>query len=57
MHLRQADRCHHEGVAIVVDTPGPFNDLILNKIIDVRIVTYEADRMLDMGFEPEIKKI
>ena len=50
-----------KGVEIVVATPGRLNDLILNKIIDVRSVTYlvldEADRMLDMGFEPEIRKI
>ncbi|KAL5022397.1 hypothetical protein ScPMuIL_001552, partial [Solemya velum] len=50
-----------KGVEIVVATPGRLNDLIMNKIISVKSVTYlvldEADRMLDMGFEPEIKKI
>jgi ATP-dependent RNA helicase DDX43 len=49
------------GVEIVVATPGRLNDLIMNNIIDVRSVTYlvldEADRMLDLGFEPEIRKI
>ena len=50
-----------KGVEIVVATPGRLNDLISNNIIDVRSVTYlvldEADRMLDLGFEPEIRKI
>ncbi|XP_067678893.1 probable ATP-dependent RNA helicase DDX43 [Haliotis asinina] len=50
-----------KGVEIIVATPGRLNDLIMNGIIDVKSVTYlvldEADRMLDMGFEPEIRKI
>ncbi|XP_048256269.1 probable ATP-dependent RNA helicase DDX43 isoform X4 [Haliotis rufescens] len=49
------------GVEIIVATPGRLNDLIMNGIVDVKSVTYlvldEADRMLDMGFEPEIRKI
>lgn len=50
-----------KGVEIVIATPGRLNDLLMNEIMDVQSVTYlvldEADRMLDMGFEPEIKKI
>ena len=50
-----------KGVEIVVATPGRLNDLISSNIIDVKSVTYlvldEADRMLDLGFEPEIRKI
>lgn len=50
-----------KGVEIIVATPGRLNDLVMNEIINVKSVTYlvldEADRMLDMGFEPEIKKI
>lgn len=50
-----------QGVEIVVATPGRLNDFMMNGIIDVRNVTYlvmdEADRMLDMGFEVEIKKV
>lgn len=50
-----------KGVEIIVATPGRLNDLVMNNIINVKSVTYlvldEADRMLDMGFEPEIKKI
>jgi len=50
-----------KGAEIVVATPGRFNDLKESGIIDVSDVTYmvldEADRMLDMGFEPQIRKI
>ncbi|XP_068681098.1 probable ATP-dependent RNA helicase DDX43 isoform X1 [Montipora foliosa] len=50
-----------KGVEIVIATPGRLNDLLMNEIMDIRSVTYlvldEADRMLDMGFEPEIRKI
>ncbi|XP_071807654.1 probable ATP-dependent RNA helicase DDX43 [Asterias amurensis] len=50
-----------KGVEIVIATPGRLNDLIMNGIIDVKSVTFlildEADRMLDMGFEPQIMKI
>ncbi|XP_035232975.1 probable ATP-dependent RNA helicase DDX43 [Stegodyphus dumicola] len=50
-----------KGVDIVIATPGRLNDLVMNKIIDVTSVTYlvldEADRMLDMGFEPQIRKV
>ncbi|XP_064605795.1 probable ATP-dependent RNA helicase DDX43 [Liolophura sinensis] len=49
------------GVEIIVATPGRLNDLIMNDIVNVTSVTYlvldEADRMLDMGFEPQIKKV
>lgn len=48
------------GVEIVIATPGRLNDLINDKVIDVASITYlvldEADRMLDMGFEPQIRK-
>lgn len=49
------------GVEIVIATPGRLNDLVMNKVIDLKYVTFlildEADRMLDMGFEPQIKKV
>jgi ATP-dependent RNA helicase DDX43 len=50
-----------QGVEIIVATPGRLDDLTMNGIISLKSVTYlvldEADRMLDMGFEPQIRKI
>ncbi|XP_076763300.1 putative ATP-dependent RNA helicase DDX43 [Xylocopa sonorina] len=49
-----------KGVEIVIATPGRLNDLVEAKILNVSSITYlvldEADRMLDMGFEPQIRK-
>ncbi|KPP61228.1 hypothetical protein Z043_120700 [Scleropages formosus] len=49
------------GVDVVIATPGRLNDLQMNEHLSLRFVTYlvldEADRMLDMGFEPQIMKI
>ncbi|NWR76225.1 DDX43 helicase, partial [Centropus unirufus] len=49
-----------KGVDVVIATPGRLNDLQMNNFINLRSITYlanEADRMLDMGFEPQIMKI
>ncbi|GMP30293.1 hypothetical protein CsSME_00005024 [Camellia sinensis var. sinensis] len=55
--LRDLDR----GTDIVVATPGRLNDIIEMKRVSLHQVSYlvldEADRMLDMGFEPQIRKI
>jgi ATP-dependent RNA helicase DDX5/DBP2 len=49
------------GVEIVIATPGRLIDMLEAKRTNLRRVTYlvldEADRMLDMGFEPQIRKI
>eukprot|EP00899_Mesostigma_viride_P009288 jgi/Mesvir1/18360/Mv14253-RA.3 len=50
-----------KGVEIVIATPGRLIDMLEGRHTNLRRVTYlvldEADRMLDMGFEPQIKKI
>ncbi|XAR51880.1 RNA helicase [Bertholletia excelsa] len=55
--LRELDR----GVDIVVATPGRLNDILEMRRVSLHQVSYlvldEADRMLDMGFEPQIRKI
>ncbi|XP_013186270.1 probable ATP-dependent RNA helicase DDX43 [Amyelois transitella] len=49
-----------KGVDIVIATPGRLNDLVMAKHLSIinfsYIVLDEADRMLDMGFEPQIRK-
>uniref|UniRef100_A0A7S3QTV7 RNA helicase n=1 Tax=Dunaliella tertiolecta TaxID=3047 RepID=A0A7S3QTV7_DUNTE len=49
------------GVEIVIATPGRLLDMLDSHATNLRRVTYlvldEADRMLDMGFEPQIRKI
>lgn len=55
--LRDLER----GADIVVATPGRLNDILEMRRISLRQISYlvldEADRMLDMGFEPQIRKI
>merc|ERR1719199_886263 len=54
-------RALREGVEIVIATPGRLIDFLESGTTNLRRVTYlvldEADRMLDMGFEPQIRKI
>ncbi|KAI8835086.1 P-loop containing nucleoside triphosphate hydrolase protein [Chytridium lagenaria] len=49
------------GVEILVATPGRLIDLIKMKATNLRRVTFlvldEADRMFDLGFEPQIRSI
>lgn len=49
------------GVECVIATPGRINDLIQMRKADLSgvrfVVLDEADRMLDMGFEPQIRQI
>ena len=49
------------GAGLVIATPGRLQDLMTRKFADVRhikiLVLDEADRMLDMGFLPAIRRI
>lgn len=51
----------HRGAEIVIATPGRLIDMLELGKTNLKRVTYlvldEADRMLDMGFEPQIRKI
>lgn len=49
------------GIHIIVATPGRLIDMLDKKIINLKICRYlcfdEADRMIDMGFEEEVRNI
>lgn len=51
----------HEGADILIATPGRLLDLVSQKIVNLShieiLVIDEADRMMDMGFIQDIKKI
>ncbi|XP_022859389.1 ATP-dependent RNA helicase-like protein DB10, partial [Olea europaea var. sylvestris] len=58
LQLKELDRGL---VDVVVATPGRLNDILEMGRISLHQISYlvldEADRMLDMGFEPQIRKI
>jgi len=51
----------HKGARLIVATPGRLEDFLDRKLVDFRgltlLVLDEADRMLDMGFLPSIRRI
>ncbi|KAL5729549.1 RNA helicase [Ranunculus cassubicifolius] len=59
--MHQQLRDLERGVDILVATPGRLVDMIERARVSLRLISYlaldEADRMLDMGFEPQIRKI
>lgn len=60
-YLAESSAWSLAGVEIVIATPGRLIDMLESGVTNLRRVTYlvldEADRMLDMGFEPQIRKI
>ena len=46
------------GQDVIIATPGRLNDLVSINVIDVSSISMlildEADRMLDLGFEPQV---
>ena len=59
--INKQQQAIHRGVDIVIATPGRLLDLLHRHIIKLNDIKYlvldEADRMLDMGFIVDIKKI
>jgi ATP-dependent RNA helicase DDX5/DBP2 len=58
---RPQEMALRNGVEILIATPGRLIDFLGKKVTNLKRVTYlvldEADRMLDMGFEPQLRKI
>jgi ATP-dependent RNA helicase RhlE len=58
---KQQERDITRGCDVLIATPGRLNDLVQQRVISLSSVEFfvldEADRMLDMGFLPQIKRI
>jgi ATP-dependent RNA helicase RhlE len=54
-------QCLRRGAKLIVATPGRFEDLLDRRLFDLKalhtLVLDEADRMLDMGFIPAVRRI
>ena len=61
VHANPQIQCLRKGVDIVIGTPGRLLDLAGQKVLDLSgievLILDEADRMLDMGFIHDIRKI
>ncbi|XP_041478434.1 ATP-dependent RNA helicase DDX42-like [Lytechinus variegatus] len=60
-NMHEQQRACDEGPEVIVATPGRLIDLVKKKATNLRRVSYlvfdEADRMFDMGFEPQVRSI
>lgn len=49
------------GVDVIIACPGRLNDFVEMGLVSLADISFlvmdEADRMLDMGFEPQIRKV
>jgi len=58
---KQRDRLHHEVIDLLVATPGRLIDFLRSKDVSLQevevLVLDEADRMLDMGFIQDVRRI
>lgn len=58
---KRQERFLHNGIDIIISTPGRLMDLMEQRLVDLRhvemFVLDEADRLLDMGFIHDIKVI
>ncbi len=60
-NIRTQQAAVYEGVDLLVATPGRFMDIYMNGIIRTSqiktVVVDEADRLMDLGFMPQLKSI
>lgn len=60
-YVKQRDQLRSEKIDLLIATPGRLLDFHIKRDVDLReveiLVLDEADRMLDMGFIPDVKRI